>query len=275
MTHQRMMVADGDKLQRVLLNILENACQAIGGRGRVWIKSRDVKLNQHAYVEICLGNDGPLIAPGELPHVFEAFYTKGKRQGTGLGLAIARKAIEDQNGKITCRSKLDTGTEFVLHIPAAEAIDVNAGRAFDLPQVAAPIASTSSVVALIEDDPFLLDAWVKTMTDATLVTFASPDEWAAAVATKPAWLERLAVVVTDLCFSSDVEAGTDAGLELIRALKADRPQVPVLISSELAATLELNGVPSIAKRAHRYKELQTYLPSDSSSLPVAPAPKFS
>jgi CheY-like chemotaxis protein len=73
-------------------------------------------------VEVTVGNDGPLISRDDQPHLFDAFYTKGKRGGTGLGLAICKKVVTAHGGTILCRSSEATGTEFVLTLPLASGL---------------------------------------------------------------------------------------------------------------------------------------------------------
>lgn len=116
--HGRNVVVDPRKIQRVFSNIVGNAIQAIGGKGTIWFSTAD--LSPDGLVEFRIGNTGPLIAESDIPHLFEAFFTKNKRGGTGLGLAIAKKVVVAHGGTIACEFTRDKRfLEFVFSLPAA------------------------------------------------------------------------------------------------------------------------------------------------------------
>ncbi|MEN9808960.1 MAG: hypothetical protein RLZZ488_527 [Pseudomonadota bacterium] len=118
--HSAPVQADVVQTGRVLLNIIENAIHAMGGKGHLWFKSKD----DGRMVEICVGNAGSLIAPEAISKLFDLFYTSGKEGGTGLGLAIAKKIVELHGGKIRCESTSNAQfpqgkVEFFFTLPAA------------------------------------------------------------------------------------------------------------------------------------------------------------
>lgn len=101
------------KFLRVLVNILDNARQAVAGKGRIWYAAEQA---DHG-VTLIIGNDGPLIAAEDQERIFDAFFTKDKKGGTGLGLAIAKKVVAAHGGTIVCRSTPERGTEFRIDLP--------------------------------------------------------------------------------------------------------------------------------------------------------------
>lgn len=116
--------ADKDRLQQVLLNIVDNALKFTPPDGRVeLLASRD---EQNALV-IEVRDTGQGIPPEAVPHVFERFYRADpsrSRQpqrsgGSGLGLAIAKELIEAQGGVITLNSVQGEGTTVTIRFPAA------------------------------------------------------------------------------------------------------------------------------------------------------------
>ncbi|MCX6117198.1 MAG: hybrid sensor histidine kinase/response regulator [Proteobacteria bacterium] len=111
--HRHQIQADRQKLQRVFVNIFNNANQAMKGIGTLTIKSEELADSNGEFVTIEIGNTGSSIDSNDLPHVFDAFYTKGKKTGTGLGLAIAKKIMSDHGGDITCKST-NQGVFFLL-----------------------------------------------------------------------------------------------------------------------------------------------------------------
>ena len=74
--------------------------QAVDSKGSLWFKTRE----QGEFIEFCIGNSNSYIPPENLPKLFEAFFTSGKRGGTGLRLAIAQKMVTAHGGKIWCES---------------------------------------------------------------------------------------------------------------------------------------------------------------------------
>lgn len=118
--HVHQIWGDDIKLLRVLVNIIDNARQAMHGEGKLWIKSYENHENQ---ICISVGNSGSFIREEDISKIFEPFFTKGKRNGTGLGLAICKKIIEAHGGEISCSSSQEQGTFFVLRLPLSEQKD--------------------------------------------------------------------------------------------------------------------------------------------------------
>jgi signal transduction histidine kinase len=117
---------DGELLRTALVNVLGNACEAVRGRvggfgsvpdGEAEIELRTVAA-EPARVAIVVRDRGPGIAPADLSHVFEPYFTT-KRSGTGLGLAIARNIVEALGGTIAARSLPDQGAEIRIELPLA------------------------------------------------------------------------------------------------------------------------------------------------------------
>jgi signal transduction histidine kinase len=101
-------------LTEVLVNLLQNARDALPGQGQVTITA--VADRQQA-VEISVADDGPGIAPDKLGRVFEAYFTT-KEKGTGLGLAIVRHNVELYGGTVRVESVLGNGAKFTVIFPA-------------------------------------------------------------------------------------------------------------------------------------------------------------
>jgi signal transduction histidine kinase len=70
-------------------------------------------------LRLVVTDTGPGIAPADLPHIFEPFYTT-KPAGTGLGLAVSYGIVQDHHGTIEAQSAPGRGTAFVLTFPALE-----------------------------------------------------------------------------------------------------------------------------------------------------------
>jgi two-component system, NtrC family, sensor kinase len=120
--HVPHAIAEGNQIQRVLINLLTNARQAIGESGTVRIRlSYDPDQQQ---VVLMVRDSGPGIPPEQLPRIFEPFFSTkagpddSGKGGTGLGLSACREIIEEHQGKIRVESSLGKGTAFYIRLPA-------------------------------------------------------------------------------------------------------------------------------------------------------------
>ena len=114
---------DRQQIKQVLLNLLLNAIEAMNGAGgRLIVKThRLAKSPDDSWVQIEVGDTGCGIAPADLDHIFDPFYTtkhaSEEREGTGLGLTIAHQIIQEHGGHITVESELGKGTTFFVNLP--------------------------------------------------------------------------------------------------------------------------------------------------------------
>jgi signal transduction histidine kinase len=114
-----MVLGDEQRLVQVFINLLANARDASpeGGEVRI-IGKRD---GYSAMIEVI--DEGSGIAPQQLDHIFEPFYTtKAPNQGTGLGLSLVYSIVEEHYGNIQVDSPLNTigGTAVRIRLPAYE-----------------------------------------------------------------------------------------------------------------------------------------------------------
>ncbi|MEN8158586.1 MAG: HAMP domain-containing sensor histidine kinase [Myxococcota bacterium] len=118
---------DAGQLGQVVLNLLQNAIHALAGSGRDG-RVRVALRAMDGHVELCVEDDGPGIAAGDVTRVFEPFFTtKPQGQGTGLGLAVTREIVSRHGGDIEVESRA-TGTRFRVRLPTRdEATPGNAG----------------------------------------------------------------------------------------------------------------------------------------------------
>lgn len=86
--------AYGSELNQVWTNLIDNAIDAMGGKGQVWIRT----LRENNYVLVEIADNGPGIPPEIQSHIFEPFFTtKGVGEGTGLGLHIVYRVVVAQH----------------------------------------------------------------------------------------------------------------------------------------------------------------------------------
>ncbi len=116
--------AYADELNQVWTNLIDNAIDAVNGRGRIWVRTS--QEDRRVVVEIA--DDGPGIPPEVQQHLFEPFFTtKDVGKGTGLGLNIAHQIVTRRHqGEIRVLSE-PGNTRFQVRLPVA-APEGSAGR---------------------------------------------------------------------------------------------------------------------------------------------------
>jgi signal transduction histidine kinase len=114
--------ADSDQLKEVLVNLMINACEAMGEGGSIHIVEEMAKHESFGdAVTIRIEDSGPGIPVEILEKIFEPFYSI-KEEGSGLGLSIAKRIIEDHGGEISAGSKEGKGAVFSIVLPMKENI---------------------------------------------------------------------------------------------------------------------------------------------------------
>ena len=106
------------RISQVLTNILTNAINYTRPGGEVRVST----FSELPMAGIMISDNGPGIAPEDLPHIFERFYRGEKARSraaghTGLGLAICKAIVEAHGGSIQVLSRLEVGTTFTIRLP--------------------------------------------------------------------------------------------------------------------------------------------------------------
>lgn len=109
--------ADKNQLHQVFSNLLKNACEAMGERGKIIIRSDLVRKQNNQYCRIQIEDTGPGIAAEHREQVFHPYFTT-KEHGSGLGLAIVERIIFDHKGQIWFETEKGVGTTFFIDLPA-------------------------------------------------------------------------------------------------------------------------------------------------------------
>jgi signal transduction histidine kinase len=105
---------DKEQVSDVLLNIMNNAIQAINGKGEINTKTY---LNNN-FISIEISDNGSGISHKNIDKIFKPFFsTKEYGKGTGLGLAIADRIIKQHGGSINVKSTLGKNTTFMITFP--------------------------------------------------------------------------------------------------------------------------------------------------------------
>ncbi|BDQ34836.1 sensor histidine kinase [Pseudodesulfovibrio portus] len=109
-----LITTDSNQLQQVILNLLENAIDAVGENGSITLSTR----REGDRVVMDISDTGAGIAKELLPKVFDPFFTtKDAGEGTGLGLSIVYSTLNKLGGTIDVRSEPGRGTTFTISLP--------------------------------------------------------------------------------------------------------------------------------------------------------------
>ncbi|HZI16939.1 MAG TPA: ATP-binding protein [Myxococcus sp.] len=111
------LLARGDSgpLSQIVINLLLNAAQAMGGQGSVRVSTR----REGGEARLVVEDSGPGIPPDVMPRLFEPFFTTKGRQGTGLGLAVSLRLAQVMGGRLTAENAPGSGARFTVYLPAA------------------------------------------------------------------------------------------------------------------------------------------------------------
>jgi len=225
-------------LSKIVMNLLNNAAEAMPSGGRVRISTRNQyvdtpirgydHVNEGDYVTLRISDTGIGISPEDLNRIFEPFYTKKVlgRSGSGLGMAVVWGTVKDHNGYIDVQSIEHDGTVFTLYFPASRERASEAAPKEETP-VAAYQARGESI--LVVDD-------VKEQRDIASEILSSLGYSVAAVSSGEeaiAYLQEHSVdlVVLDMI----MDPGMD-GLEAYQRILEIRPGQKAVIASGFSET---------------------------------------
>ncbi len=225
--------ADAVELQRVLVNLVVNARDAMPGGGTVTMRTRAVVLNEGevpslaagAYVQIGVHDTGTGMDDATKARVFEPFFTtKPVGQGTGFGLFTAERVVRQHAGAITIASTPGAGSCFTVFLPR---LADSTRRAVPSVEITDPRPTGGETVLLVEDDPSIRSLATRSLTRAGYVVLAAGDGRAA--------LQQLAAHTgTVHCVFTDLVMPGMNGRELVEQLRTIAPHIPVLVTSGFA-----------------------------------------
>jgi len=260
------VLGNSTKLLQVLMNLGINDWQALrdqpgnieigldeklltgpdGGTGRAG-------LPPGHYVHLWVKDDGCGMDDRARERIFEPFFTtKPVGQGTGLGLAVAHGIIEAHGGGVTVESTVGKGSTFHLYLPLVD----HESMAMPLePPAVSPVRGQGQHVLYVDDDEVMATLVHGLLQRMGYRATCTQDARAAIalVARDPANVD---MVVTDFNMPGM------SGLDVVRALAAIRPSLPVAISSgfisaELRASAFELGVCGLMQKEHTLEALGT------------------
>jgi PAS domain S-box-containing protein len=234
------VLVDPIHLHQILMNLTSNAAEAIGdAMGHIRISARlldvppeGLPARTDGWVELMVQDDGPGMSDDTAARIFDAFYTtKPLGKGTGLGLSVVQGLVQDMGGRITVESAPGRGTLFRLLLP---------GAAADMRQEAtAPAPERGHESLMIVDD--------QTEVAATLRRGLMRMGYQVEAYTSPRIaLERFGKApLRHSLLISDVVMPEMNGIEMARAMRETRPDLPVILCTGFNPTgVALPGGPT-------------------------------
>jgi PAS domain S-box-containing protein len=227
------VLADATQVEQALLNLCTNAILAVGThKGSVTIASRNTALDAAQasrigipagrYVDLSVSDTGNGMDTATLLRIFEPFFTTRQvGQGTGLGLSVVHGIMQTHQGGIDVQSTPGQGSVFHLYFPACEDAVVTSSEPAPAPVT---VHGGGRHVMYVDDDQALvfLVQRVLRRKGFTVTTFTDPLLAQAALAERA---QEFDLLVTDYNMPGY------SGLDLLRAVKAIRPDLPVALAS--------------------------------------------
>jgi PAS domain S-box-containing protein len=235
------------KIQQVLVNLLNNACDAVSERP--WGREIHIEtLADEKSVVLCLKDNGNGIPAANMHKIFEPFFTtKPVGKGTGLGLSISRTLIESFGGSLTVSSEEWVGATFRITLPRLlQPRNVNHARHEEGKGAVQPLQLHGEVL-VVDDETHLCTLITEFLKDAGLVATAVDD---ARTALDLLQKKRFDLVITDM------QMPGLSGMDLIRKAKT------LELQSQTKFILTTGGITtnfSAEERASLYELIHGYL----------------
>lgn len=125
-------LVDSDRMSQVFYNILVNAIRYSPCKGHVQVTTTVANSQDKPWLKISIEDNGPGIAPEDLPYVFDHFYRGDKSRdrksgGSGIGLAIVKQLVESHGGQVKVESTLGLGSVFFVFLPVEQTVSIGNG----------------------------------------------------------------------------------------------------------------------------------------------------
>lgn len=232
---------DTSQFENVILNLVLNARDAMGGCGRLTLAADNVELDQRyasfhpearpgQYIRVAVSDTGCGIPPELIERVFEPFFTtKLPGEGTGLGLSMAYGFVQQSGGHITLESTLGAGTTVSVFLPRSMAPAEPQAAAYPL-----SAAGGSERILAVEDDPALRATVVEMLQGLGYEVVEAGDAASALAIIEKG--ERF-----DLLFSDVMMPGPLRSTELAECARKLLPGIGVLYTSGYAENAIVHG----------------------------------
>jgi PAS domain S-box-containing protein len=253
------VTADPNQLEMAVLNLVVNARDAMPDGGTIVISARPVgitrgynsDLEAGEYVCLSIEDTGEGMDEATLALAMDPFFTtKELGKGTGLGLPMVQGLAEQSGGRFFLKSRKGEGTTAELWLPVAT-VDAAAAVGDAEPEEEAETGKGSLVLVVVDDDNLILTNMVAMLEDLGHRAFeASSGQQALDILHRERTID---LVITDQVMPQMT------GLQLIRQIRAERPDLPVILATgyaELPPDADA-GLPRLAKPFRQYDLAQS------------------
>jgi len=253
--------ADSGRVQEAILNLCNNAVQAMDEKGDLSFSLEKVTLDQQeipaqyhkcqpgTYVLLSVNDTGCGMDQETISKIFDPFFTtKEVDQGTGMGLASVQGIMDQHNGLIKVHSTLGQGSTFELFFPVLDTFSIAPQSEEEIP----PVQGAESVL-FVDDDPMIIDLGKQMLGDIgyNVVTAFSGTEALAIMVDDP---QRFELIITDQTMPKMT------GHELAQEIRKLNPDVPIILSTGYSSKIreediEKYGISAYCNKPLRLNEL--------------------
>ena len=252
-------------MEQVLMNLAVNARDAMPRGGLLTIATKSVELDAEAsklhserrpghFVTLTVADTGQGMDEGTLKRIFEPFFTtKDIGKGTGLGLPTAHGIVKQHHGWIEVQSQLGHGSVFVVYLP----VKIVPAASIEPPPAVSPVVGGRGTLLLVEDEDIVrrpIGIYLRKL-GYQVIEAANGNQ---AFSLWQRHRDQIDLLYTDMVMPEGV-----SGLDLAEKLRAEKPQLRVIISSGYSTEISMQGVPAGAG--------YIYLPKPSPSAAIATA----
>jgi len=229
---------DGDKLDKIIYNLLSNACKYSKPGDNIEIRLDYDENSRRIIITVTDHGDG--IPENKRPHIFERFYTERTNtnvsKGNGIGLSLAKDLVESHHGNISFKTEEGKGTQFRVELSlgreAYNNSEVEQGSVAmlynteedthkQISKTSDNDASEATAILIVEDDPDMMRVMSSLMNDLYRIETASNGEEALQQLNN----KDIQLIITDMAMP------VMGGLELCRKIKGDieTSHIPILM----------------------------------------------
>lgn len=222
---------DPVRLQQVVMNLIINARDAIGGKGEISISVKRYhgkptkclscyQVFDGQYVELCVSDLGVGMSPTELELAFTPFYTtKDVGKGTGMGLSVIHGVVHENDGHILVDSGLGRGSDFRILFEIVEPLDVEVEEK----DIGVLTMAQATKNVMVVDDELMITAYLNELLTSVghrVTVYTSSKDALADFNKSPDFFD---IVITDQTMPDMI------GVELITAMKVVRPEISIIL----------------------------------------------
>jgi PAS domain S-box-containing protein len=243
--HLPLIQGDVNHLEQIVMNLIVNARDAMPKGGKIIIKTAVKEIRPGMpdipgyvlpgdYVLLTVADTGTGIAGDIMKRIFEPFFTTKERgKGTGLGLSMVYGAVKEHKGYITVQSEVGKGTIFTTFLPVERMVA-------RVPENELPSSfSGDETLLVVDDEEVILKSMLEALTSHGYKVFALGNSTGALNLFKKI-PQEIALVISDIAMPAM------DGKELIRQIKAIKPEIKILaISGHAKYIADKDGIREI------------------------------